>query len=366
MSLLNQVLRDLEHRPLPDAARPTLRLAITPPASRPGTNRRQRLVWLVVGGLILAGGLVLWWWSQARQAPAPVQQLHPAEPRAQVQAAPQEPAQPLEPAPPPPPPVTTPHATPPAEHSSSTPQMAKSKAPEKPPVAAETSSEEYLPLRLGTAETPPPAPAPQHPAHQRAKATAHPPARLHKTPAVTPLAPIRRLIAQGELSLAEERLRQRLRTAPSDHAAHQLLVGLLLRGQRHDEALAQIEHSLARLGYDDKLVLLHARLLAEQGRADAALRDLETLLTRRPHDRAAMRLAAALYRQQGDSRRAGRLYQRLTALPGAEARDWLGLALSLDELDPTLARAAWQRVLTAPELSAAVRDYARQRLEDRP
>jgi Flp pilus assembly protein TadD len=359
MSLLNQVLRDLENRPLPDAARPTLRLATASPAPPPDTGRRRRLAWLVSGSLILAGGLALWWWTQGRQTPAPVQVLPPAEPRAQVQAAIPEPA-------PPPAPVATPLETPSADSSASAPKMAKAKAPAKnpAPAAAETPSAEYLPLRLRAAETPPPARPAQRPAHQKAQAASRPPARLHKTPA--PLAQIRQLIAHGELSLAEERLRQRLRAAPSDHAAHQLLVGLLLRSQRHDEALAQIESSLARLGHDDKLVLLRARLLADQGQAGAALRDLEVLLARQPDDRAAMRLAAALYRQQGDTRHAGRLYRRLTALPGAEARDWLGLALSLDEHAPSLARAAWKRVLTAPELTAAVRDYARQRLEDRP
>ncbi|BAN70138.1 MSHA biogenesis protein MshN [endosymbiont of unidentified scaly snail isolate Monju] len=246
--------------------------------------------------------------------------------------------------------------------------MARTKAPEKAPAPAapEAPSADYLPLRISEAETPPPTRPAHRPAPRKAKAASRLPTRLRKTPAPAPLAQIRRLIAQGELSLAEERLRQRLRAAPSDRAAHQLLVGLLLRGEHRDEALAQIERSLARLGNDDKLVLLRARLLVDQGQAKAALRDLETLLARHPDDRAAMRLAAALYRQQGETRRAGRLYQRLTALPGAEARDWLGLALSLDEYDPALARVAWQRVLTAPGLTAAVRDYARQRLEDRP
>jgi len=361
MSLLNQVLRDLEKHPLPDAARPTLRLATTPPAAAPGADRRYRIAWLAAGGLILAGGLAFWWWTQARQAPAPAQVLPPSEPRTQVQAATPEPV-------PPPAPVHTPRETPSPGSSSSAPKIVETKASAKNPVPAapETSSTDYLPLHISAAETAPAARPVQRPAHKKAKTASRPPTWLRKTPASSPLAQIRRLITNGELSLAEERLRQQLRATPSDRAAHQLLVGLLLRGKRHDEALAQIERSLARLGHDDKLVLLRARLLADQGQAGAALRDLEALLARHPDDRAAMRLAAALYRQQGDTRRSGHLYRRLTALPSAEARDWLGLALSLDELNPTLARAAWQRVLAAPELTAAVRDYARQRLEDRP
>ncbi len=359
MSLLNQVLRDLEKRPRPDATQPPLRLAATPPAAAPGASRRRRLAWLATGGLILAGGLALWWWPQARQAPAPVPMLPSAEPRTQVQAVTPESATP-------PAPVAIPREKPSADKSSSTPKMAKAKAPAQPPAPAapKTPSADDLPLHISMAETPP---RPAHrPKPKKTKAASRPPAQLRKTPAPAPLAQIRRLIAHGELSLAEERLQQRLRAVPSDRAAHQLLVGLLLRGERRDEALAQIERSLTRLGYDDKLLLLRARLLADRGQTGAALRDLETLLARHPDDREAMRLVAALYRQQGESLRAGRLYQRLTALPGAEARDWLGLALSLDEHDPTLARVAWQRVLTAPELTAAVRDYARRRLEDHP
>ncbi len=349
MSLLNQVLRDLENHPLPDVARPTLRLASS--TQTPAPRRARRLPWLIGGTLLLLAAGSIWWWFENRQAPPSIPVSEP-----------------------------TPAASPAAEHPDPVPPPSPSEEPSMSSVAAprdhlaapeqaasldsaghqaNDNEETDSPPRHVHEQTPPPAaPATTRPA---IRPSSHP--VIRKAPAASPLAAIRKAIDQGELSLAEDLLRQRLQRHPDDRAARRLLIGLLVRGERREEALREITRALTRSGHDDTLVLLRARLWVDLGDTATALRGLTPLLARpRPHHEA-MRLAAALYRQSGELERAGRLYQRLTALPDASGSDWLGLALSLDDRAPALARAAWQRVLGAGDLPPAVRDYARQRLE---
>jgi len=75
----------------------------------------------------------------------------------------------------------------------------------------------------------------------------------------------RRQIDAGDLAAAEETVMQRLGTHPDDRAARELQVGLLLRGARYDAALAAIDEGLSSDPDSPKLRLIKARLLAQRG-----------------------------------------------------------------------------------------------------
>lgn len=171
------------------------------------------------------------------------------------------------------------------------------------------------------------------------------------------------LIATGELSRAETLLRARLDEDPGDARAHELMVGLLLRGGRAEDALRQIERSRVQAGPRLALELVASRLLIDQGDSSAAEQRLLKLLAQSPGQVEAMRMLAATWHAGKQFTRSAQLYRQLVGLPEANARDWLGLALSLDAHGDPAALRAFQRVVRDPSFEGAALRYAKQRIQ---
>lgn len=361
MSLLNEVLRDLDARG-GSAATPELRVAQrigNPPApSRRGIDWPRLVAWtLVAGGVLVAG--YAWWQPPADyppvrpqpvmvQAPSPEERptaadVQPVRPTPGGLRAQLQPLQPIPAAPAEPGPVT---ATPRQAHAVT--------------VGPEVPTPDYLPLRIEPAD---------EAAGPAVTTSKHPPAsasvkQMVRTPVAAPaldIDRIRNLVDSGELSEAERLLRLRLKQQPRDAAAHELLVGVLLRGARNAEVLQHIDTAPTMVAARPVLRLIRARLLLEQGDIGQAETLLHGLLRDAPEHADALRLLAALRQQAGDQVTAAALYLRLVGLPGRSARDWLGLALSSDGRDDTVALNAYREVLRAGDLEPQVIAYARQR-----
>lgn len=366
MSLLNQVLRDLDAQEQPLSARPSLRLANNTVQVEQRSSKRSYKWPLItfVSCVLLFITAGIWWWL--REPPRTIQ----PQPAGTHQAT-ESVATIVTPAPPSPigskgiavtkdqPSVA------PASEPLSTPTPVKTEPAGTAAAPAEThiKSIAYPPLHIKKPRPVVPRPRKVDKAKPVAqtKSTARP--RLHKTVITRPLDKVRELIDQGALSHAEELLRELLAKGSREPAAHELLIGLMVQSGRPAEALGQIEKSLRILKQNSSLELLRSRLLIEQGHPKRALAGLERLLAREPGNRQALRLNAGLLQQSGSTGEARKLYQRLTRLPGAIASDWLGLALTQDGKDSAVAAAAYRRVLGYPQLGDEVRQFARQRLE---
>lgn len=225
-------------------------------------------------------------------------------------------------------------------------------------VRVETPSRPYLPLRNAD-----PAPKVTTPTVAAVEArSSSGPVKTVKRPVETPLQRVQVALDKGDLALAEQLLRKHLQLEPKDRRGHELLVGLLVRGNRHEEALGQLEQSLPLLPDHTSLRLLQARILVDRGQTAEAVLKLEQLLVDNPAQADAMRLLAGVLQQQGEAERAAPWYRKLTTLPSAVATDWLGLAISMDGRDFRIAAAAYRRVLASSQASQPVRQYAQQRL----
>lgn len=177
----------------------------------------------------------------------------------------------------------------------------------------------------------------------------------------SPLAKARAQIESGELSSAESTLTRHLDRMPDDRIARELQVGLILRGGRHAEALRAIDDGLGRHPDNAKLLLIKARLLAEQGKVAAAVDLLRRLAAGERPSMDSLLLLGALYQQQGRYALAVDVYRRLLVVRPTAGPAWVGLAIGLDGLGKPEALAAYQRALRLGGLPEAAERYARQR-----
>lgn len=171
----------------------------------------------------------------------------------------------------------------------------------------------------------------------------------------------RRAYADGRPGIAEAHLREVIESTPHSTEAFELLATILLHRQRGSEAESLLERGLESAGNPHQLALLLGRLRLEHGETAGAI---EVLSEHAPEmDEAADHhlLLALAHRQAGDHAAAAEIYRRLSAVTPGRARVWLGLGVSLEAL------ARFEEAATAYRRAAAGDDpqatrFARQRL----
>ena len=218
----------------------------------------------------------------------------------------------------------------------------------------------YLPLRnseLPVVEATPPETARVTPASAM-------PVKTSKSPPPGPVEMARSAIEQGELSSAEMILQNRLRLVPGDTDARELLVGLILRGGRYDTALQQLDQGLKQHPGHVKFSLIKARLLAQSGEVAAAVSILESSTPSTVGRVERLQMLGALYQQQTRYEQAVGSYRQLLQLKPSDGTAWVGLAISLDGLGDAAALEAYGRALRFGGLPAAAESYARQRFSE--
>lgn len=196
--------------------------------------------------------------------------------------------------------------------------------------------------------------------HKTARtADAHTVATQQYTTAVTAL-------RGGDQPGAETALRAALTALPGHTAATQALTALLLQQGRGSEADTVLAEALAHHPQQPALIILRARLLAERGQDRAAVALLQPL-----DDAEAQALLGALQQRLGDDAAAAAAYRRALAnaprtgsVNGSnQGAWWLGLAISLERSrQPDAALEAYRRALADSRLDAQVNDYVRSRI----
>jgi MSHA biogenesis protein MshN len=399
MSLINQVLKDLEKR---HAGREVHGLSDSLRAL-PEDPPRRTVLWAIVG--VLALGLLIAaaaWWFLLRPRPSAAPQLAPPL-AAPVPAPVSAPPAPLAAGPlaesgtaalaPTPPPVPTqavfPAPAPPVAAASV--QLARAQdagapvrpvpAPPAPDVKpASRASVEVAAKADLPAQTPPRAAArPQTPAPlveagpTDASPAAEPPSTIDKQP--RPLDP--RALADGEFrrgmkllqeahsAEAERAFRAALAADPKAEPARQALLGLLLENGRRDEAETLLREGLAANPRNSKFAMILARMQLDRGAQDEAIATLTSNLSNLQWDPEYLAMAGAVFTRAGRHRDAADMYQAALRMGPNNALWNLGLGVALKgDGRAREAAAAFQRARDIGTLSPDLKAFAEQQQLD--
>ncbi|CAB1367610.1 tetratricopeptide repeat protein [Denitratisoma oestradiolicum] len=361
MSLLNQMLRDLDRRDAPATDRDDLASYVRVLSGGPVASRWREVALLLAG--LLAGGVVVWLVLRGPSfrfpAPAPVRSALP------VPAAP-------------PPVAAIPHAVEPA------PAVAPVITKEAPPPITSLKIDPdldagALPVRPVTPPRPvSPAPAPPQVREGTPPPTTRPPPpvaesqsqidKTSRTPKVSEVADgeYRKalgLVRRGSLSEAVDVLRRALNLDSRHAQARQALLSVLLEQKQWREALGVANDGLALDPTQSGWAMIAARLLVEQGDVPRAV---DLLATHGPHaERNADYQAfhGLLLQRLQRPREAAQRYQAALALHPAEGRWWYGLGLALDaDRRETEARDAYRKARDSGTLSPDLAALVEQKL----
>lgn len=343
MSLINQMLRDLEQRqpgPQQPVAMPAIALLNADAPRWP-----YWLAGILVGGFLVLGGYWLWPAKSLvadkaeKDTAAIVTATAPSAPAPDVQSV-------LAPPPETPTPLNVPPAVPLAPAT-------LQKAPDAPPLVQE-------------AQRPPPvAKAPRAQSSQAFD--------TERVPVLRPKGPrsksaLDRLQQQADravsLSMRKEIYNDMLALEPLNLQTRDQLLGLMLKTSPPAELENFLNESLLLFPKHLAFVTSLARLQLQQKRLAAATQTLLRAETAGENEPAYLSLLASTYQQQNRFQEAAPLYQTLTQLQPERAEHWLGLGICADNLQqPATALQAYQKALELRSLNGEVILYIQQRLE---
>lgn len=391
MSLINQMLQDLDKRDALEADRP-----VFVDVRHSGYARRKSRNGLLIGGgiAVVAIAAGAWFWFSSRQpapavpspAPTPAPQLAAANPPPVAEApapapvtppavppaptlvplppaapAPVPVAEPTPPPPPPPAPVAQPAPPPPPPVAAPKPQPAPPPTP-KPAVVAkpEPVAPKPAPVVVAKPALPPVAAAPVSPV-----------APVESFKVVSPQQRSENLYRQAVLKLrqgqgpaAQEQLRQALDAHPANRPARQMLAGLLLDAGRHAEAETLLQAGMHLGPPNPDLPMALARAQVAGGKKTEALATLEQGLATAGDDADYHAFYAALLQNVG--RHDAAVNHFITALRSDPSRpNWLiGAGISLRAIGkPNDAAEAFRRALDTGLLTPQVAQFAEQQLQ---
>lgn len=172
-------------------------------------------------------------------------------------------------------------------------------------------------------------------------------------------------LRQGRLAEAEAGFRAALTQDRSHSAARQALIGLLVDAGRNADAEAVLRETLAVNPRQPRHAMLLARLELDRGDALAAARTLEAVRQYAGVDAEYFAFLAAVYQRLGRHREAAELYANALAVAPGNAVWMMGLGISLQALQRTEdARAAFSRAAGSKTLNPDLQAFVESRLRD--
>jgi MSHA biogenesis protein MshN len=402
MSLINQVLKDLEKR---HATRADVRGL--PPSVRPLPEQGSRRAgWLAAaaGLLILATTAAAAWWfflAPTPPAPGPAPARQPiAQPPPSPISQPAAGTQPSPGAAPAAAPASAPAqiASTPAQQATGSPAGAAQPGPAQPSgeqhpagVAAAPALQPADPATAASKPPPPKVAAATVPAPRKPEAARSEPiddALADEKPAAKPPEPagsidkqirplssaarseseFRRgmsLLQQGRAQEAEAAWRSALEADPSHEQALQALLGALLERGRRDEAEALLQMGLQANPRQVSLAMLLARLQLDRGAQQEALDTLLAGLPNAQWNPDYLAMTAAVLARASRHHEAAALYQAALRI-GPNNAVWtmgLGLALRADG-QPQEARAAFERARDLKSLNPDLQAYVEGQIRE--
>ncbi len=172
------------------------------------------------------------------------------------------------------------------------------------------------------------------------------------------------LIDQGRLREAQQRLRGAIDMEPRHEAARQTLAALLLEERSYDAAAEVLAAGLKRNPAQSNFAVALSRLHLERGNLPAAiavLRDHASYAVAHPEYRA---FAAALYARSGAHAEAIGEYEAALKLAPQMGSWWIGLGLAHEAEDRSdAATEAFRRARATGALSASLNQFVERKLQ---
>ena len=169
------------------------------------------------------------------------------------------------------------------------------------------------------------------------------------------------LQSSGQASAAEKKFTQVLAVMPRHIEARLTLVQQRLGAGQHAAARTLLDEGLALMPGQGDLSLLLARLHVEQGELDAAVGRLTQHVETNPGDPGGMAFLAAVEQRRQHHTQAVALYRRALALQRQRSEWWAGMAISLEANGKrSEAVTAYRRALFLGGLSPALHNYVTQ------
>ena len=172
-----------------------------------------------------------------------------------------------------------------------------------------------------------------------------------------------KMLGRGKQQAAESALEEALSFEASHLKARETLAALLLNTGRVSEAANTLREGLQLMSGATPLAKLYARILVDQGESAAAVAVLEKARPTVSAEPDYYALLAALYRQVGKHAQASQVYQQILTIRPGVASWWMGLGLSQEAMgENQQAREAFQRAQRAGGLGAEVLKYVQSRI----
>lgn len=159
------------------------------------------------------------------------------------------------------------------------------------------------------------------------------------------------------------KLEQALELDPR-HLRARLLLAKTLHNQGQVNKTAEfLDQSLALFPDNLQFINTRAQLYLQQRNPGGALKTLQRIDLTDSSNETYLSLLAATYQQLQSFSNASKVYQRLVSVNPEKAENWLGLALAQEKLgNSRFAREAYQQALSRNTLKEAIVSYVKQRL----
>jgi len=175
------------------------------------------------------------------------------------------------------------------------------------------------------------------------------------------------LMAQGKERDARVLLRQALQQQARHFRARELLASSYIKGGRYVEATELLQQGRKLQPQHWLFTQLYARVLLQQQQLDAAVSALNDAPPSVSQDPQYHALLAALYQRQGDHHSAAKTYQELLQRYPREGVWWVGLGISQEQLgQQEQATLAYNKAAQSGSLSSRLRSFASDRLNNLP
>ena len=374
MSLINQVLRDLDRR----HAMTSGDAIVSPPQVRAVEPHGggHEWFWRIFAALMLVGlAWVAWVAYQVRPRPLATELAQQAADEARARPRAPQPVHPVQPPPEqiaeaaPKPPAETPAATPPKPPVEPAPQAAVSPKPAPLPELLRLAPSIQTPIMEPAAKAPA-KPAAVKPAPKPALASAEK-SRVERrdrelSPAERADAEFRRaveLMKRGRATDAEAAFAAALEFDARHRGARQALVSLNFERGQLESARKLLQDGLAGDPAQPDFAVALARIYVERGNLLAALAALEGSAAAAATHAEYHVLRGTILQRLGRHSEAADAYRTALGVQASIPQAWMGLGISLEALQQRAEAAdAFRNALAAGPVSAELKTFAEQRI----
>ena len=170
-------------------------------------------------------------------------------------------------------------------------------------------------------------------------------------------------LEKGQTKKAEIFLREALQSLPNHIKSREILTGLYIKAGRYVEAGQLLFEGIGLSPEYTMYRKLYARVLLEQSNLATAVKVLEQYSPSVQVDTDYYALLAALYQRQGKHENAAALYQQMLKQNKTVGIWWIGLGISLEKMDkPDAARTAYEKARSSGTLAIQMAKYTDNRL----